>query len=54
MPFLDGKGLVSEPCIPMNLTDYIELVDRSGRQIHPDKRVAISDTAPPILAKLGI
>jgi hypothetical protein len=44
----------SEPCIPMHLTDYIELVDWSGRQTRPDKRGAISETAPPILARLGI
>jgi putative transposase len=54
MPFLDGKGLVSEACIHMHLIDYIELVDWSGRQIRPDKRGAISDIAPPILARLGI
>jgi len=54
MPFLDGKGLVSETCIHMHLIDYIELVEWSGRQIRPDKRGAISDTAPPILARLGI
>jgi REP element-mobilizing transposase RayT len=54
MPFIDAKGLVSEPCIPMHLTDYIELVDWTGRQIRPDKRGAISDSAPPILARLGI
>jgi hypothetical protein len=40
--------------IPMHLADYIELVDWSGRQIRPDKRSAISETAPPILARLGI
>jgi len=54
MPFMDGKELASEPCIPMHLTDYIELVDWTGRQIRPDKRGAISDDAPPILARLGI
>ena len=32
----------------------IELVDWTGRQIRPDKRGAISDNAPPILARLGI
>jgi hypothetical protein len=54
MPFLYGKGLVSEPCIPIHLTDYIELVDWSGRQIRPNKRGAISDSAQQILARLGI
>jgi hypothetical protein len=54
MPFLDGKGIQGAPQIPMHLTDYIELVDWTGRQIRPDKRGAISDSAPPILARLGI
>jgi hypothetical protein len=54
MPFMDGKGIASEPFIPMHLADYIELVDWTGRQIRPDKRGAISENAPPILARLGI
>ena len=54
MQFLDGKGIQGAPQIPMHLTDYIELVDWTGRQIRPDKRGAISDSAPPILARLGI
>ena len=54
MPFMEGKGIASEPFISMHLADYIELVDWTGRQIRPDKRGAISETAPPILARLGI
>ncbi len=54
MPFLDGKGIANEPHIPIHLADYIELVDWTGRQIRPDKRGAISENAPPILARLGI
>jgi len=54
MPFMDGKGLVDAPHIPMHLSDYIELVDWSGRQIRPDKRGAISEKTPAILARLGI
>jgi REP element-mobilizing transposase RayT len=54
MPFLESKAIQDTPHIPMHLTDYIELVDWTGRQIRPDKRGALSDTAPPILARLGI
>jgi len=54
MPFMDGKSIASNPFIPMHLADYIELVDWTGRQIRPDKRGAISETAPPILSRLGI
>jgi REP element-mobilizing transposase RayT len=54
MQFLDGKGIQDTPHIPMHLTDYIELVDWTGRQIRPNKRGAISENAPPILTRLGI
>ncbi len=54
MTFMDGKGIASESFIPIHLADYIELVDWTGRQIRPDKRGAINETAPPILARLGI
>ncbi len=54
MPFLDSKCVANEPYIPMHLTDYLELLDWTGRQIRPDKRGAISENVPPILARLGI
>jgi REP element-mobilizing transposase RayT len=54
IPFIDGNGIIDTAYIPMNLSDYIELIDWSGRQIRPDKRGSISDNAPPILARLGI
>ena len=54
IPFAEGKGFATGPSIPMHLTDYIELVDWTGRQIRSDKRGAISDIAPPILARIGI
>ncbi len=44
----DDQGL------PFSLTDYLELVDWSGRAIHPQKRGAIADDVPPILLRLGI
>ncbi len=44
----DDQGL------PFSLTDYLELVDWSGRAIHPQKRGAITDDIPPILLRLGI
>jgi hypothetical protein len=40
--------------IPYSLIDYIELVDWTGRQIRADKRGAIDNKLPPILARLGI
>ncbi|TVV41817.1 transposase [Thalassolituus sp. C2-1] len=40
--------------IPMRLTDYLELVDATGRIIRKDKRGAISSTSASVLERLGI
>ncbi|GGY41431.1 hypothetical protein GCM10011297_13040 [Bacterioplanes sanyensis] len=40
--------------IPMQLTDYIDLVDWTGRQIRDDKRGYIDQGLPPALLRLGI
>ncbi len=37
-----------------SLTDYLELVDYTGRLIHRHKRGAISENQPPILQRIGI
>ena len=38
----------------MRLTDYLELVDWTGRQIREDKRGSISEAEPAIMNRLGI
>ncbi|AHK15774.1 transposase [Thalassolituus oleivorans] len=40
--------------IPMRLTDYLELVDWTGRQIRKNKRGSISECEPAIMQRLGI
>jgi REP element-mobilizing transposase RayT len=40
--------------LPFYLTDYFDLVDWTGRAMRADKRGAIPDTLPPILARLNI
>ncbi|WP_372972176.1 transposase [Marinobacter sp.] len=40
--------------ILFSLSDYLELVDYTGRSIHPSKRGYIPDTKPPILTRLGL
>ncbi len=40
--------------LPLSFKDYLELVDWSGRAIHPDKKGKIFDDLPPILQRLGI
>jgi len=40
--------------LPCDLKDYLELVDWSGRAIHPHKRGRIADQQPKILQRLQI
>jgi REP element-mobilizing transposase RayT len=40
--------------ILFSLSDYLELVDYTGRILKPNKRGAISETLPPILARLNL
>jgi len=40
--------------IPFHFTDYLELVDWTGRILRSDKRGAIHHALPPILTRLGI
>jgi REP element-mobilizing transposase RayT len=40
--------------LPFTLDDYLELMDWSGRAIHPNKRGKIPEKIPPILERLGI
>jgi REP element-mobilizing transposase RayT len=40
--------------LPCELKDYLELVDWSGRAIHPNKRGSIADHQPKILQRLQI
>jgi len=40
--------------LPCELKDYLELVDWSGRAIHPNKRGRIADQQPKILQRLQI
>jgi len=50
-----GKPRKNRPKgIPFKLTDYIDLVDWSGRILRKDKRGMISSKTPPILQRLNI
>jgi hypothetical protein len=40
--------------ILFSLQDYLELVDYTGRVIHPSKRGYIPERIPPILFRLGL
>ena len=41
-------------CLPMRFTEYLELLDWTGRQVRQDKRGAIPSELSPILERLQI
>ena len=40
--------------LPFRLEDYLELVELTGRHVHPGKRGEIDDAASPILVRVGL
>lgn len=54
-PFAGDSHKDNDPNdIPYNLIEYIQLVEWSGRQIHPNKRGFITDSLPPIFTRLNM
>ena len=47
-------GIVSANFPQISNAEYIELVDWTGRQLHPGKRGRIAAEEPPALRKLGL
>ncbi|WP_444894453.1 transposase [Microbulbifer sp. TRSA001] len=54
LPLVGGERRDMPKGLPFQLDHYLELVDWSGRQLHPKKRGAIPENIPPILNRLGI
>jgi len=54
MPFAGNPRKNMPKGLPFRLTDYIELVDWTGRILRDDKRGSIDQTIPPILERLNI
>ncbi len=54
MPFAGNPREDFPEGLPFRLTDYIELVDWTGRIIREDKKGAIPENLPPVLARLGM
>jgi hypothetical protein len=56
VPLLKFRSAVSdnEPTIPFLFSDYLELVDWTGRIIRSDKRGAIDSRLPPIMQRLNV
>ena len=47
-------GLCQQQLLDMTEATYLSLVDWSGRLLHPGKTGKIADSAPPILAEMGL
>lgn len=55
LPFAGDSHRENDPGhIPYNLVEYIQLVEWTGRQIHPQKSGYIAQDIPPIFARLNI
>ena len=54
MPFVGYPRENMPKGLPFKLTDYLELVDWSGRILREDKRGAIAGHTPPVLQRLNI
>ena len=54
MPFTRQDAGKQNTSLPYSLTDYLELVDWTGRIVRQDKRGYIKQCAPPILERLTI
>jgi REP element-mobilizing transposase RayT len=54
LPFVGNPREDMPKGLPFCLTDYIELVDWTGRIIREDKKGSIPKQLPPVLARLGI
>lgn len=46
-----GKGVIG---IPFKLKEYVELVEWTGRRLHPDKKGYIDESEPELLTRLNI
>lgn len=53
-PFQRDGHAAPERELPFSLHDYLELLDTSGRHVHPEKRGSIPMITSPLLASLGV
>jgi hypothetical protein len=54
LPFAGNPRAHMPNGLPFRLTDYLALVDWTGRMLRDDKRGSISENVPPILVQLNI
>ena len=54
LSFSDQQNQLTGKLLPIKLTDYLELVDWTGRIVRDDKRGFIDNTTPPIVQRLRL
>lgn len=54
IPFAESSPLGAEPQLPFTLQDYLELLDSTGRVVHPQRRGAIPPSSARLLEELGL
>jgi REP element-mobilizing transposase RayT len=54
LPFAQALRADQEAALPFNVQDYLDLLDTTGRAVHPAKRGAIPETIPRLLTTLDV
>lgn len=54
LPFVESIRHNATEGLPFNIQDYLDLLDTTGRQVHPMKRGVILATTPTLLMSLGV
>ncbi len=54
LPFVESMRHNPTEGLPFNIQDYLDLLDTTGRQVHPMKRGVILATTPTLLLSLGV
>jgi REP element-mobilizing transposase RayT len=54
LPFAGAMGEGADNGLPFNLQDYLDLLDSTGRMVHPAKHGTIPASIPPLLTRLGL
>ena len=47
------RRVSNKGCLPMTLPEYLQLVDWTGRQLHPGKKSVILNDVPEVIERLG-
>lgn len=54
LPFAQALRGDTDGALPFNVQDYLDLLDTTGRVVHPKRHGAMPETTPALLASLGV